>query len=129
MNKPWEYRFEIIDGYMRPVFDWMKPERNELMWELLLPFPASACALLEDVRRVQSCEIEEWVSESPESRITCTKRSLVIEGRREERQGREPVIIKLPLREAVLLMRRWLFECAWREQQRKEARAGARVRP
>jgi hypothetical protein len=129
MNQPWEYRLEIIDGYMRPVFDWMEPERNELMWGLLLPFPASASALLEDVRRVQSGEIEEWVSENPESRITCMKRVLVIEGRPGEGQGHGPVSIKLPLREAALLMRRWLFECAWREQQRKEAPAGARVSP
>lgn len=37
-----DYRLEVIDSYLRHVFDGMKPGLNELMWELLPPFPAAS---------------------------------------------------------------------------------------
>src|SRR5215204_846929 len=121
---PIEYRLEVIDGYMRPIFDGMEPELNTLMWELLLPFPVSAAALLEEISRVEGSDVGEWIFESPETRITCTPKTLVLEDRQSEAQGSKPIRIKIPLKKATRLMRRWLFECAWREQQIREQMAG-----
>lgn len=60
-----EYRLEVVDGYMRPVFDGMEPELNQLMWELLPPFPAASAALLEELKRVERGKVDEWEFESP----------------------------------------------------------------
>jgi hypothetical protein len=49
------------------------------MWELLPPFTASSAALLEELRRVERGECDEWVFESPESRTTCTPEKLTLE--------------------------------------------------
>ena len=113
-----EYRLEVIDGLMRPIFEGMEPELNELMWELLLPFTMSAAALLGEIKRVESEGLDEWGFESPETRITCTPETLTLEDKR-ERDG-EPLRLELPFKEAVLLLERWLFECAWRERQGRE---------
>jgi hypothetical protein len=121
-----EYRLEVIDGFMRPVFDGMEPGLNELMWELLLPFPVSAAAMLGEIRRVESGELDGWGFESPEARITCTSETLTLEDK-SERDG-EPLRVELPFKDAVLLLKRWLFECAWREQQRRETPTGGIVR-
>ena len=69
----------MIDGYMRPVFDGMEPDLNGLMWKLLLTFPAVSAALLDEIKRVDSGEADEWVFESPEARITCTPEKLTLE--------------------------------------------------
>lgn len=121
-----EYRLEVIDGFMRPVFDGMKPELNELMRELLLPLTMSAAAMLEEIRRVECGELEMWGFESPEARITCTAETLTLEDKC-ERDG-EPLRVELPFEDAVLLLERWLFECAWREQQRREQTVGGHGR-
>ena len=111
-----EYRLEVIDGYMRPIFDGMEPELNELMWDLLLPFPVSACALLAEIKRIESGEMDELEVETPETHITCTSKTLTLKDKREGECA--PLRIEMPFKEAMLLLRRWLFECAWREQQR-----------
>lgn len=116
-----DYRLEVIDGYMRPVFDGVEPELNELMWELLPPFPAASAALLEELKRVERGEPNEWVFESPEARITCTPKALSIEDKSNTGRGQNPLQIDLPLKEASLLLGRWLFECVWREQNIREA--------
>jgi hypothetical protein len=121
-----EYRLEVIDGFMRPVFDGMEPGLNELMWEFLLPFPVSAAAMLGEIGRVESGELDGWGFESPEARITCTPETLTLEDKL-ERDG-APLRIELPFKDAVLLLRRWLFECVWREQQRREHIAGGHAR-
>ena len=116
-----EYRLEVVDGFMRPVFDGMEPGLNELMWELPPPFPAASAALLEELKRVEKGEIEEWEFESPEARITCTPKTLTVEDRSNTCRGHEPLRVALPLKEASLLLGRWLFECVWREQQSRRA--------
>ena len=120
-----EYRLEVIDGLMRPVYDGMGPELNELMWELMLPYTMSAAALLGEIKRVESEGLYGWGFESPEARITCTPETLTLEDKR-ERDG-EPLRVELPFEDAVLLLERWLFECAWREQQAREQAARARA--
>lgn len=115
-----EYCLEIIDGYMRPIFEGKEPEWNELMWDLLLPFPISCAALLEDMKSVEGGDSDEGVFEGPGSKITCTQRVLVIEEKLTEKQDRKPIRIKLTFREAKSLLERWLFESVWREQQRRE---------
>jgi len=120
-----EYRLEVIDGLMRPFFDGMEPGLNELMWELLLPFTWSAAVMLGEIKRVESEGLYGWGFESPEARITCTPETLTLEDKR-ERDG-EPLRVELPFEEAVLLLERWLFECAWREQQAREQAARARA--
>lgn len=120
-----EYRLEVIDGLMRPVFDGMEPELNELMWELMLPYTMSAAAMLGEIRRVEREGLDEWGFESPETRITCTPETLTLEDKR-ARDG-ESLRVELPFEEAVLLLERWLFECAWREQQAREQAARARA--
>lgn len=124
---PPEYRLEVIDGYMRPVFDGMEPGRNELMWELLSPFTVASAAMLEELRRVERVECEEWVFEGPEARITCTPKKLTIEEKSWEEGKREAIRIELPFKAALLLLGRWLFECVWREQQAREQAARARA--
>ena len=119
-----EYRLEVIDGYMRPVFEGKEKEWNELMWELLVPFPASGMAMLEEIELVESGELEEWSFESPEARITCTPKSLTLEEKLKADQKGKPVVIRLNLRKVALLMRRWLFECVVREQQRRGQAGG-----
>ena len=52
-----EDRLEVINDYMRLVFDGMEPELKELIWEQLLPFPVSAHVLLGEIRRVESGEL------------------------------------------------------------------------
>jgi hypothetical protein len=121
-----EYRLEVIDGLMRPIFDGMESELNELMWELLLPFTMSAAAMLGEIKRVEGEGLYEWGFESPETRITCTPETLTLEDKRERDGG--PLRMELPFKEAVLLLERWLFECAWREQQRREQIAGGHAR-
>jgi hypothetical protein len=122
-----EYRLEVIDGFMRPIFDGMEPKSNELMWELLLPFTAGAAALLGEIKRVESGELTEWGFETPIARITCTPKTLKLEDKCELERGCGPLQIKMPLKEAALLLGRWLFECVWREQQRREQIAGDRA--
>lgn len=85
-----DYRLEVIDGYMRPVFDGMGPGLNELMWELLPPFPAASAALLEEIKRVGRGEVDEWEYESPEARITCTPETLTVEDRSNNCRGTGP---------------------------------------
>jgi hypothetical protein len=111
-----EYRLEVIDGYMRPVFEGKSKEWTELMWDLLLPFPPVAAALLADMEQTEASEADEWSFETSVTKVTCTPKTLVIEEILKEGEGREPLRIELPLREAVLLMTRWVFECVWREQ-------------
>jgi hypothetical protein len=119
-----EYQLEVIDGYMRPVFDGKGREWNELMWDLLLPFPVSVAAILEDIKQVEAGELDEWSFESPLSKIICTPKNIVVEEQLKEKQERKAVRIKLPLREAKSLLERWLFECVWREQQSRGQTAG-----
>src|SRR4051812_44344465 len=95
-----EYRLEMIDGYMRPVFEGKEQAWNELMWDLLLPFPASAAALLADMRQTEASEADEWSFETPITKLTCTPKTLVIEEKLKEQQDRKPIRIKTPLREA-----------------------------
>lgn len=116
-----DYRLEVIDGYMRPVFDGMEPELNELMWELLPPFPTASAALLEEIKMVQRGEVDDWVFESPEARITCTPKTLTVEDKSKTGRRHEPLRVALPLKEASMLLGRWLFECVWREQQSRRA--------
>lgn len=116
-----DYRLEVIDGYMRPVFDGMEPELNELMWELLQPFPAASAAMLEEIKRVERGEADEWEYESPEARITCTPETLMVEDKSKTGRRHDPLRVDLPLKEASLLLGRWLFECVWREQQSRRA--------
>jgi hypothetical protein len=123
-----EYRLEVIEGYMRPVFDGMESELNELMWELLLPFTVGSAALLEKIKRVERGELVEWGFESPYARITCTPETLTIEDKRKSGRGGNPLRIDLPLKEASLLLGRWLFECVWTEQQRRAITASGRAR-
>jgi hypothetical protein len=59
-------------------------------------------------------------------RIACTPETLTLEDK-QEREG-EPLRIELQFAEAVLLLERWLFECVWREQQRREQIAGSQIR-
>ncbi|HEY0319469.1 MAG TPA: hypothetical protein VGC66_00710 [Pyrinomonadaceae bacterium] len=115
-----EYTLEIIDGYMRPLFEGKEQEWNELMWDLLLPFPVSVAAIVEDIKLVEAGELDEWSFESPLSKITCTPKNIVVEEKLKKKHGRKPIKIKLRLREAMLLLERWLFECVWREQQARE---------
>jgi hypothetical protein len=115
-----EYTLEVIDGYMRPIFEGKEQEWNELMWDLLLPFPVSVAAILEDIKLVEAGELDEWSFESPLSKITCTSKNIVVEEKQKEKRERKPIRIKLPLRAAKSLLERWLFECVWREQQRRE---------
>jgi hypothetical protein len=115
-----EYRLEVIDGFMRPVFDGMEPKLNELMWQLLLPLTMTAAALLGEIKRVKRGELYKWGFETPAARIICTPDLLTLEEKCERGQSREPLRVELPFTEAVLLLERWLFECAWREQQRRE---------
>jgi hypothetical protein len=114
------YRLEVIEGYMRPVFDGMESELNELMWELLLPFTAGSAALLKEIKRVEGGELREWGFESPYARIICTPETLTIEDKSKSGRGGVPLQLDLPLKEASLLLGRWLFECVWLEQQRRE---------
>ena len=90
------------------------------MWELLAPFPACGMAMLEEIELVGNGKLEEWVFESPEAQITCTKKTLTIKEKLRDAQKRRPVRIELPRKQATLLMRRWLFECVLREQQKRE---------
>lgn|SRR5947209_10038127 len=122
-----EYRLGVIDDYMRPVFEGKEREWNELMWVLLVPFPACGMAMLEEIELVENGELEEWVFESPEAKITCTSKLLTLEEKRKGDKKRKAVTIKLPLRKAALLLRRWLFECVLREQQRRSQMAGGQV--
>ena len=111
-----EYRLEVIDGYMRPIFEGKEPEWNELMWELLVPFPSSGAVLLEELERVESGELEKWLFEGPGAKITCAQKTLLVEEILKDGETRESIKIELPLREAVLLLWKWVFECVWREQ-------------
>lgn len=123
-----EYRLEVIDGFMRPIFDGMERELNELMWELLLPFTAGSAALLKEIKRVESGGLDEWGFETPVARITCNPKALLLEGKYELEHGNEPLRIEMPLKETSLLLGRWLFECVWREQQSRETTMGRQVR-
>lgn len=116
-----EYRLEVVDGYMMPVFDGMEPGLNELMWELLQPFPAASAALLEEITRVERGEVDEWEFESQESRITCTSKTLTVEDKSKTGRGHDPLRVDLPLKQVFLLVGRRLFECVWREQQSRGA--------
>lgn len=116
-----EYNLEVIDGYMRPVFEGKSKEWTELMWDVLLPFPVVAAALLADMEQTEASETDEWSFETPVTRVTCTPKTLVVEKILKEGAGRDPLRIELPLREAVSLMARWVFECVWRESQRQES--------
>lgn len=78
----------MIDGYMRPVFDGMEQELNELMWELLPPFPAASAVLLEELKRVERGEVDEWVFESPEARVTCPQETVTVEDKSNTGWGR-----------------------------------------
>ena len=122
-----DYRLEVIDGYMRPVFDGMDQRLNELMWELLVPFTAGAAALLQEIKRVEAGESETWIFETPTTKITCTPKMLTLELKLTDDRKSEPVRIKLPLKKASLLMGRWLFECVWQEQQRRERTTAGRA--
>lgn len=122
-----EYRLEVIEGYMRPVFDGMDLVLNELMWALLPPFTAGSAALLEELRRVERGECDEWVFESPESRITCTPEKLKLEEKPGGEREHKALRIELQFKEALLLLERWLFECVWREQQAREQAARVRA--
>jgi hypothetical protein len=122
-----EYTLEVIDSYMRPVFEGKEKDWTELMWDFLLPFPISCAALLEDIKSVESGDSDGWIFEGPGSKITCTQRGLVIEEKLTEEQDRKPIRIKISLREAKSLLERWLFECVWREQQRREQAEKARA--
>ena len=113
---------------MRTVFDGMEPELNELMWELLPPFTAASAALLEEIKRIERGEADEWVFESPEARITSTPEAVTVEDKSKTGRGHDPHRIDLPLKEAPLLVGRWLFECVWREQHSRGAVTGGRVR-
>jgi len=69
----------MIEVFMRPVFEGMELGRNRLMWEPLPQFTVASAAMLEDLRRVECVECDEWVFESPEARITCTPEKLTLE--------------------------------------------------
>src|SRR4051812_47999773 len=95
-----EYTLEVIDGYMRPVVEGMKPEENWLMWSFLAPFPVLSAAFLEGLEDVEGGGSEGWVFESPEARITCTPETLTLEDKEKEKSGDEPLKIELPLKDA-----------------------------
>jgi hypothetical protein len=124
-----EYNLEVIDGFMRHIFEGKSKEWTELMWDLLLPFPASAAALLADMQQTQASKDDEWSFEIPTTRVTCTPQTLVVEEILKEDADREPLRIKLPLTEAISLMTRWVFECVWREQQRREQAEKVQAQP
>jgi hypothetical protein len=120
MAKRIEYTLEVIDGYMRPLFEGKSKEWTELMWDVLLPFPAVAAAMLADMEETKASKDDGWTFETSATRVTCTSKTLVVEEILKEGAGREPLRIELPLTEAVSLMTRWVFECVWRESQRQE---------
>lgn len=99
-----DYRLEVIDGYMRPIFDGMEPELNELMWELLPPFPAASAALLNEIKRVERGEADEWEFESPETRITCPQETVTVKDKSKTGRGHDSLRVDLPLKEASLLV-------------------------
>jgi len=111
-----EYNLEVIDGYMRPVFEGKSKKWTELMWDVLLPFPTVAAALLADMQQTEDSGDDGWSFETPATRVTCTAKTFLVEEILKDGAGREPLRIELPLREAVSLMTRWVFECVWREQ-------------
>jgi hypothetical protein len=115
-----EYNLEVIDGYMRPIFEGKSKEWTELMWDVLLPFPAVAAALLADMQQTEASGDDGWSFETPATRVTCAPKTFVVEEILKEGVGREPLRIELPLRDAVSLMMRWVFECVWREQHKSE---------
>jgi hypothetical protein len=41
-----EYRREVIDGYMRPIFEGMNQAVNWLMWDFIVPSPAHTLGLV-----------------------------------------------------------------------------------
>src|SRR5947207_5904042 len=109
------YHLQVINGYKRPIFAGMDAARNTLMWELLAPSPVCSAKLLEDVERVARSESEGWAFESPQARIICTPETLVLEDAQHKERAGASIRIELPLKEVVLLMWEWLFECVWRE--------------
>jgi hypothetical protein len=41
-----EYRREVMDGYMTPIFEGMNQALNRLMWDFIVLFPAHTLGLV-----------------------------------------------------------------------------------